>query len=455
MIDRACDYSRRIAGIERTGKPAEMDSFHGEKSDKKNVDMLGRAGVVSRVEAQNRFLRHLQSPTLSDEEIDVPSSLGRIVSRGICSPIDLPEFSRGTMDGYAVRAKDTFGAAETLPAYLNIVGEVPMGSAPGVKAGAGDAVRIATGGMLPDGTDAVVMFEQTSVVDEQMIEVSRPVAAGENVIQTGEDIRKDQVIFQAGHRIRPQDIGALCGVGVTGVHAYRRPRAAVIPTGNEIISPGQAAAAGQVRDINSYHLCALIGQTGGEPVRFGIVPDDKDQLKEAVLKAVSETDLVLLSGGSSVGTKDLTAAVITELGKPGILVHGVAVKPGKPTLCAMVNGRPVIGLPGHPAAVAIGFDLFVRPVLRILSGESTPPWEGLFRRSVRAKITRNIASHPGREDYVRVALDFSEEGLTARPILGKSGLISTLVDAVGVVVVPENKLGLEKGEEVEVELFDK
>ncbi|OIP64894.1 MAG: hypothetical protein AUK29_03620 [Nitrospirae bacterium CG2_30_53_67] len=415
--------------------------------------MLGRTGVIPREEAQKIFLRNLEVSKLPDEEINVSASLGRILSAEIRSPVDLPAFAKATMDGYAVRAGDTFGATETLPAYLNLAGEVPMGVRAAVGVRPQDAVKIATGGMLPDGADAVVMLEHASPVDEKMIEVSRPAAPGENVIQAGEDIRKNRTVGKPGRRVRPQDIGALCGIGIIRIRVYRRPRVAVIPTGNEIIPPDRVPGLGQVRDINSYHLSALVAQHGGVPVHFGIVPDEEDRLKEAVLKAVQETDLILLSGGSSVGAKDLTDRVIKELGEPGVLVHGVAVKPGKPTLCALVKSRPVIGLPGHPAAVAIGFELFVRPVLRLLSGEAVPSWERFIGCTVKARITRSIASRPGREDYIRVALELHEGALRARPILGKSGLISTLVDASGTVVVPENKLGLEKDEEVDVRVF--
>jgi len=424
-----------------------------DQTGKKIKDMLGRTGVIPREEAQKIFLRNLEVSKLPDEEMDVSASLGRILSAEIRSPVDLPAFAKATMDGYAVRAGDTFGATETLPAYLNLAGEVPMGVRAAVGVRPQDAVKIATGGMLPDGADAVVMLEHASPVDEKMIEVSRPAAPGENVIQAGEDIRKNRTVGKPGRRVRPQDIGALCGIGIIRIRVYRRPRVAVIPTGNEIIPPDRVPGLGQVRDINSYHLSALVAQHGGVPVHFGIVPDEEDRLKEAVLKAVQETDLILLSGGSSVGARDLTDRVIKELGEPGVLVHGVAVKPGKPTLCALVKSRPVIGLPGHPAAVAIGFELFVRPVLRLLSGEAVPSWERFIGCTVKARITRSIASRPGREDYIRVALELHEGALRARPILGKSGLISTLVDASGTVVVPENKLGLEKDEEVDVRVF--
>ncbi len=415
--------------------------------------MLGRSAALPRLEAQETLRKAFAFPEPSVEEIGTPASLGRVLGREVNAPEDLPSFARSTMDGYAVRARDTFGASESMAAYLTLTGEIVMGKAAEVSVGEMSAVRIATGGMLPEGADAVVMLEHTTMLDAGMIEVVRPVAPGENVIQVGEDVKLGRTVLHRGHRIRPQDIGLLCGLGVTTVPVYRRPTVAVIPTGNEIVPPEASPQPGQVRDINSFHLAALIEQAGARPIRYGVVPDDEGCLEEAVRRAVSESELVVLSGGSSVGTRDLTEKVLTSLGKRGILFHGVAVKPGKPTLCALVEGRPVFGLPGHPAAVVIGYDLFVKPVLKSLSGEESPPWAARAGRTVTAFLTRSIASRSGREDYLRVALEMEGEELRARPILGKSGLISTLVGAVGTVVIPEQKLGLEKGEQVVVRFF--
>ncbi len=415
--------------------------------------MLGRGEALSRQEAQRTLKEAFSFPEPPVEEVETFASLGRVLGREVTSPEDLPSFARSTMDGYALRARDTYGASESMAAYLTLTGEVPMGKAAEVSVGEMAAVRIATGGMLPDGADAVVMLEHTALMDAGMIEVVRPVAPGENVIQIGEDVRQGRPVLPRGHRIRPQDVGLLCGLGITRVPVYRRPTVSVIPTGNEIVAPGQTPLPGQVRDINSFHLAALVEQTGSCPIRYGVVPDDEERLKEAVRRAVAESNLVILSGGSSVGTRDLTEKVLTSLGRRGILFHGVAVKPGKPTLCALVEGRPVFGLPGHPAAVVIGYDLFVRPVLKSLSGEQSPPWIERAERTVTAALTRSVASRPGREDYLRVALEMKGEELLARPILGKSGLISTLVGAVGTVVIPEQKPGLEKGEQVVVRLF--
>lgn len=419
----------------------------------KTKDMVGRGRALSRSEAQQTLREAFSFPEPPVDGIETPASLGRVLGREVISPEDLPSFARSTMDGYAVRARDTFGASESMAAYLALVGEIPMGKAAAVSVGEMAAVRIATGGMLPAGADAVVMLEHSSLMDAGMIEVVRPVAPGENVIQVGEDVRQGREVLPRGCRIRPQDIGLLCGLGVTRVSVYRRPAVAVIPTGNEIVAPEQTPRPGQVRDINSFHLAALIVQAGARPIRYDVVPDDEGALKEAVRRAVVESDLILLSGGSSVGTRDLTEKVLTSLGEGEILFHGVAVKPGKPTLCALVEGRPVFGLPGHPAAVVIGYDLFVRPVLLALSGEQSPPWADRAGRTVTASLTRSVVSRPGREDYLRVALEMEGAELRARPILGKSGLISTLVDAVGTVVIPERKLGLEKGESVVVRLF--
>ncbi|NOY54056.1 MAG: molybdopterin molybdotransferase MoeA [Deltaproteobacteria bacterium] len=414
--------------------------------------MLGRSAVLSRQEAQQRLRETFCFPVPPMEEIETPAALGRILGRPVSSPEDLPSFARSTMDGYAVRARDTFGASESMAAYLNVIGEIPMGTVPEISVGEMDAVRIATGGMLPAGADAVVMLEQTVSVDAGMVEVVRSVAPGENVIRTGDDVRQGQEILRSGRRIRPQDIGLLCGLGVTKIFVYRRPAVSVIPTGNEIVPPDQTPHPGQVRDINSFHLAALLQQAGARPIRYGVIPDDEDRLEEAVHRAVAGSDLVILSGGSSVGTRDLTEKVLTSLGE-GLLFHGVAVKPGKPTLCALVKGRPVFGLPGHPAAVVIGYDLFVKPILQSLSGEQPPDWTDRSGRTVIATLTRSVSSRPGREDYLRVALKREGEEVTARPILGKSGLISTLVAAAGTVVIPEEKAGLEKGESVIVRLF--
>ncbi|MDX1763320.1 MAG: molybdopterin molybdotransferase MoeA [bacterium] len=421
---------------------------------KNSEDMLGRSALLERREAQRLFGDRLSRPALPFEEIDVRTSLGRIVCREITSPETLPPFARSTMDGFAVRARDTYGATESLPAYLNLVGEVLMGAAADHALGEMETVKIWTGGMLPEGADAVVMLEYAAAVDNKTIEAHRAVAPGENVIEAGEDVAMGTGLLTPGHRMRPQDIGALCGLGITRLAVCRRPRVAVIPTGNEIVPPDARPGPGQIRDINSHHLAALIKQDGCESVVYPVVPDEESRF-EAVLKdALGEADVVLLSGGSSVGARDLTAQVVSGLGNPGVIFHGVAVKPGKPTIGAVVDGKPLFGLPGHPASVVIGYELFVRPLLQILAGVGDVSWEPFANRTrIRAKVGRRVASRPGREDYVRVALEEEGDQVVARPVLGKSGLITTLVHADGTVIIPANRLGLEQGDEVDVWLF--
>ncbi|MGE5173851.1 MAG: gephyrin-like molybdotransferase Glp [Betaproteobacteria bacterium] len=422
-------------------------------------DMLGRSGVVTREEALQILDKRFSLPPLSSEEISISNALGRVLAGDIASPEDLPEFNRSTMDGYAVRSADTFGSAESRPALLTVIGDIPMGAMPGRDIAKGEAMKIATGGALPTGADAVVMFEHTQPVDSTGVEVVKPVAPLENMVQAGDDIKKGEVILNRGHRMRPQDMAALAGIGITRITVFEKPKVAIISTGNEIVPADRVPAPGQIRDSNSYNLEGLISQAGCAPVKKGIIPDEYTRLKETLAASIKDCRAVLMTGGSSVGTADLTAKVINDMGQPGVLVHGVSIKPGKPLIIGVAetsHGQvPVFGLPGHPVAVSICFELFVKPVLIRLSGEVPhPALEGLSPfRTLKARLARSIASSPGREDHVRVTVEKNDEGLWARPVFGASGLISTLVKAVGTVVVPSNKIGIEAGEEVEVRLF--
>jgi len=422
-------------------------------------DMLGRSGVVSREDALRILDEHFVVPALPVEEISISSALGRVLALEIISPLDLPDFDRSTMDGYAVRSADTFGAAESRPALLAVVGDIPMGTMPERGIGKGEAMKIATGGALPAGADAVVMFEQTQPVDATSIEVVKPVAPLENVIQRGDDIKKGVIILSPGHRIRPQDMAALAGVGITRIQVFEKPKVAIISTGNEVVPADTEPGPGQIRDTNSYNLEGLIALAGGMAVKKGIIRDEYPVLRKTLEEAVGDCRVVLMTGGSSVGTADLTAKVINDSGQPGVLVHGVSIKPGKPLIVGLVDSPhgqvPVFGLPGHPAAVNICFELFAKPVILRMTGEAPlPALEGVSAfRIVKARLARSIASSPGREDHVRVMLEKKDDGLWARPVFGASGLISTLVKAVGTVVVPVGKIGVEAGEEVDVRLF--
>jgi len=422
-------------------------------------DMLGRTGVVTREDALKTLAEHFTVLPPVPETIPLSHSLGRIVGQDILSPEDLPAFDRSTMDGYAVRSSDTFGAAESRPAFLTVVGDILMGTMPERGIGKGEAMKIATGGALPTGADAVVMFEQTQPVDSRSIEVVKAAAPFENVIQIGDDIKEGEVILTQGHRLRPQDMSALAGVGLTRVAVFKKPRVAIISTGNEIVPADSIPGPGQIRDSNSYNLEGLIALSGGVAMKMGIIPDEYPRLRETLETALEDCALILMTGGSSVGIADLTAKVINDAGRPGVLVHGVSLKPGKPLIVGLVGtpGRqvPIFGLPGHPAAVSICFELFAKPILMGLTGEVPhPALEGISpAHTVRARLVRSISSSPGREDHVRVMLEKKDDGLWARPVFGASGLISTLVKAVGTIVVPVNEIGIEAGEEVEVRLF--
>ncbi len=383
------------------------------------------------------------------EEVPTRDALDRVLAQDLCSPADLPSFRRSTMDGFAVRAADTFGATEGLPAYLDLVDEVFMGQAPTRVLGSGECVRIATGGMLPDGADAVVMVEQTQEVGPTTVEAVRAVAPGENVVQVGEDVRTGDPILPRGHVLRPQDLGCLVAMGITTVMVARRLRVAIVSGGDELVDPEQTPGPGQIRDINSYTLAALVKRGGHEPVLAGVFPDEYSALETAAQNALSENDVLILSAGSSVSARDMTAQVVDSLGQPGVLVHGVSLKPGKPTILAVCGDKAVFGLPGNPVSCMVTYDLFVAPTLAYLSGAAAPP-----SRVVTARLTRNIASATGREDYIQVRLDRrTDGGLDAVPIFGKSNLIFTLVRADGMLKIPLDAGGLSAGAQVEVVLF--
>lgn len=388
-------------------------------------------------------------PHVREETVAVTESLDRALTGKLVAPSSLPAFPRSTMDGYSVRAADTFGATESLPAYLTVIGEAPMGRATELKIGPAQAVVVYTGGMIPPGSDAVIMVERTQKLDDSTIEALRAVAPGENVIEVGEDVKEGEQLFDAGHILRPQDIGGLTALGITHVNVAVRPRVAIISTGDEVIPPHETPGPGQIRDVNSYTLAGLVIRAGGIPLPCGIIGDDYEALLSAASAALGAADALVISAGSSVSTRDLTVDVVNSLGKPGALVHGVALKPGKPTILGLCDGKPVIGLPGNPVSAMVVAGLFLVPLLRRMQGIVNPP----VRRRVAASLTHNISSAPGREDYVQVRIAERDGQLWAEPVFGKSNLIYTLVKADGMVRVPLNSNGLHKGEPVEVELY--
>lgn len=392
--------------------------------------------------AREKMIKRLKD--LPVEEIPLLTAYGRVLAEDVRAVEDVPDFDRSTMDGFAVRAADTFGASEGLPAYLIVAGEVLMGKPPGGALKQGEAWRIPTGGMLPDGADAVVMVEYVEDAGPDTAAVLRPVAPGENVVRRGDDVRAGAVVAHAGKRLRPQDIGLLAACGVARARVRKRPIVAIIGTGDEVVSVETAPAPGQVRDVNTPSLAAAVEAAGGVPVVFGTVPDELPVLQEILSQAVGECDMVLLSGGSSVGVRDLTLRAIMSLPGAEVLFHGLAVKPGKPTVGAVLDGKAVFGLPGHPVSALVVFEFLVRPFL-----EPELP----NRPVLRVRLGRSLRSSPGREDYVRVRLVTKDGELVAEPILGKSGLIATLARADGLVRLPIDAAGAEAGELVDLFLI--
>jgi molybdopterin molybdotransferase len=421
-------------------------------TESKPKDMLGRVALTPVAEATSILLTALADVPLQNELCSLSQALNRILSTDILSPEDLPAHARSTMDGFAVRAADTFGASSSMPCYLEIHGEVKMGQVPVGEVKQGRCFRIATGGLLPEDSDAVVMFEHTVPVDDRMLEVVKSVGVGSNLIHRGEDIAKNSPALLKGHRLRPQDLGLLAGIGIAEVMVHKRPRVAILSTGDEIVPWSGPAPMGKIRDINSITLSGLCTELGAEVTDYGIVSDQEEVFFATLQKAANENNVVLFSGGSSVGMRDLGERVIERLGSPGILVHGVALKPGKPIIIGLSNNSAIFGLPGHPVSAMVCFDFFVKPALRLLAG--IPNTQHSFTPCVQAILERNINSAAGRLDLVRVRLEKQTAGLPlAIPVLGKSGSISTLSRAHGFFLIDESSQGLNKDTEVSVQLF--
>ena len=374
------------------------------------------------------------------------------MAEDLYSAVDLPHFHRAAMDGYAVKAKDTFGASQSLPAYLKLAGVMEMGKEAARPVATGEAIRISTGGMMPPESDAVVMVEYADEVEGGLVEIHRGVSPWQNVIQIGDDIKKGEMVFQRGRRLRAHDLGALTGIGISSVPVYKQPRIALISTGDEIVDADTDPLPGQVRNINQHSLAGLIEECGGELKDWGVVRDDKDQLTKAIGEALEWGDLVLLSGGSSMGAKDIALETILSFADSEFVFHGISISPGKPTIFAKARGKPILGLPGYPVSALVIFDLFAGPLIRRLAGQDTETVTR-FTKTVQATLKTNISSQVGREDYVRVTLERDADRLLAVPLPTKSGAIFTLVKADGMVRIDLNQDGLEPGEEVEVILF--
>lgn len=401
----------------------------------------------------DQFIKLLgRFPRLEAERIPLDASLGRILTADVTASEDLPQGSRSTVDGYAVRAEDTFGASDAIPAFLEVAASIPMGVMPDFAIQPGQAAQISTGGFLPRGADAVVMVEYTNTAGLRSVEVTRPVTVRTNVLERGEDARAGELMLGAGRTLRPREIGFLAALGVCEVDVGRRPRVSVISSGDEVVPMERKPSPGQIRDANSHAIAALVRACGSEPMLFEIVPDNADRLREALASALSQADVVAVSGGSSVGTRDLVVDAVTGLPGAEILAHGVSIRPGKPALLAACEGKAIFGLPGHPVSALIVAEVFLTPFLRYLQGGSLE--KGPLGPQVKAVLTTSVPSTAGLEEFVRVRLEETADGAkAAHPVFGKSGMLSTMVKADGVLRIPMNSEGFSKGETVPVTLL--
>lgn len=397
---------------------------------------------VKTVEETYTLIEDLVKAVKDTETIPLEEALHRILAEDITATENVPSFPRSTVDGYAVKAKETFGSSETMPGFLNIAGSVKMGEEVTTSLGDGEAVYIPTGGMMPPNSDSVIMIEHCEDL-AGLLNMYKQVAPGENVIQVGEDVKVGEVLIEKGTKLRPQELGAIAAIGKTQVTVFKQLTIGYLSSGDEIV-PYETTdlQIGQVRDVNALTITSLVHEWGAKAIYAGIVTDDYNEYQNKAKELFDKVDCLVLSGGSSVGAKDYTTKVIESLGEPGVYIHGISIKPGKPTILATAENKPIIGLPGHPASAMIIFSLFGEKIIGKLSGETSR--KKLDR--VQVRLTKNIHSSMGRTDYIRVKLFEKDGEWWAEPIIGKSGLISTLVQSDGIVEIKGEYEGARQGE---------
>lgn len=403
--------------------------------------------LISVEEAKKLLREHFEPKSLGVEEVALDGGVGRVLGEDVNAEVDVPPFDRAAMDGYAIRAEDSFGAEEDKPITLKIVGSVMAGESPTVTVGLSEAVEISTGAPVPKGSNAIIMVEYTSL--REGLKIYRSVVPGENITASGADIMAGELVLRKGEILTPREMGVLAAIGRRKVKVYQRPRIAIVSTGNEIVQPGGSLEFGKIYDINGRTLADSIVENGGKPVFLGIIGDRSGDIRAKIQEALSISDMVITSGGTSAGIGDLLYRVINDLGSPGIIVHGIAVKPGKPTIIGVVQGKPIFGLPGYPTSALMIFNIFARPVLREMAGLPSE----VDNPVVEAKTAERIFSSGGRREFMPVNLVKSESGYIIYPVPGGSGAITTLADADGFIEIPEGKVYLDEGERVDVELF--
>ena len=402
-------------------------------------------------DAAKRLIQEIVKTELPSEEVSLLEAHNRVLQENIVSSINIPPFDRSTVDGYAVKASNTFGAEENRPVMLKLCGVVNVGEIPKMSIGKGEAVNIVTGAPIPEGADSVVMVEYTETENNKMLRVYRAVTKDQNIMKKGTDIKKDETVLRTGRLLGASEIGVLAALGLTRIKVFRAPIVAVLSTGGEITEPGKELPAGKIFDINSYSLSTGVLESGGTPFNLGVVPDDEKKLRKALKQALASADLVLTSGGVSVGPKDFAPQIVDSLGKPGLIISGIAVKPGKPTTIGLIGKKPVFSLPGHPTSALLMFHLLVRPIIKQMAGRS--PTDA---KTVKALAAARMFSAKGRRTFIMINLKRNiSNNLIAEPVeTGASGAITTLARADGYIEIPENQQFIEVDEEVSVTLLN-
>lgn len=405
--------------------------------------------LLSFDEAKQILKQNLSSKPVRVERVSLSRVHNRVLAQDVVASIDIPPFNRSIVDGYAVKAADTFGASEEKPISVRFCGQVAVGESPKVAVKKGWGAEIVTGAPLPIGADAVIMVEHTNRQEDKVL-IHRAISKGKNIMELGSDIRKGQKVLRKGQLLGSREIGVLAAIGLTEVSVYKRPKVAILSTGAEVVEPGKTLPPGKIYDINASALNAAVMECGGEPINLGIIPDVRDKLKKALEKALHSADAVITSGGVSVGPKDFTPQIVNSLGKPGVIISGIAVKPGKPTTIAIIDGKPVFSLPGHPTSTLFMFFVFVRPIILKFAGrieEKIP--------KLRAVTVTKIFPARGRRTFVMVNLSYDKTGkLLAAPVpIGLSGAITTLANADGFVEIGEKQQFVDAGTEIDVYLL--
>ncbi|MEM2808981.1 MAG: molybdopterin biosynthesis protein [Candidatus Methanomethylicia archaeon] len=399
-------------------------------------------------EALKSIEENIEIKPIGIEEVDLKDAVGRILAEDIIADIDLPPFDRAAMDGYAVKAEDTYKANEEEPVKLRVIGKIESGEEPILELESGQAIEISTGAPIPFGANAVVMVEYTHRENDHVM-IYKPVTIGENIVQSGSDLMIGETILRSGEKLTRREIGVLAALGISRVKVYKKPRVVVISTGNELIKPGEKLQPYKVYDVNTYSISSAIIESGGEPIIIGVVRDCERDIKSKIVEALEKSDIVLISGGTSAGVGDLVYRVLNDIGKPGIIVHGLKIKPGKPTVIAIANGKLIVGLPGWPVSALMIYGLIIEPILSKMIGIGK-----INHKEINVKIARRVKCERGRDNLIPVSIIIDDEGkFIGYPLMEHSGAIATLKRADGYFIAKENREFIEEGEEVKVKLF--